>query len=82
MKKFKTSDLYFAAYLKASAVPLLETELQGRKKVVFVFDNSMNNVDDLKRQYFNRQAKLPALTFVDEIRAMKSLTHDVSSNED
>jgi len=73
---YRTSDLYFAAYLKASQVPLVETERQ-RKKIVFVFDDSLNSVKDLKTQFFNRQAKIPALTFVDEIRAMKSLTHDV-----
>ena len=32
-------------------------------------------IRDLKREYFNRTAKVPALTFVDEIRSMKSLTY-------
>jgi len=78
--KFKTTDLYFAAYLKAAGVQLLETERQ-RKKVIFVFDNSLGGVKDLKNQYFNRTAKLAALTYVDEIRAMKSLTHDVQEED-
>jgi hypothetical protein len=74
--KFKTSDLYFAAYLKASQVPLLETERKDRQ-VIFVFDNSLNMIKDLKTQYYNRTSKLPALTYADEIRSMKSLTHEI-----
>ena len=84
MKEFTTTDLYMAAYLKASQVPFLDTRIkkEGRKRqVIFVFDDSMDMVKDLKNQYFNRKAKVPALTYVDEIRAMKSLTHDVSSEE-
>ena len=32
-------------------------------------------IRDLKREYFNRTARIPALNFVDEIRSMKSLTY-------
>lgn len=69
---YKTSDLYFAAYLKTAGMELLKTEVQGRK-VVFVFEKQ-ETFKDLKREYFNRTSRVPALTFVDEIRSMKSLT--------
>jgi|TARA_B100000073_G_C23719145_1_gene567009 predicted protein tyrosine phosphatase len=69
---YKTSDLYFAAYLKTTGMELLKTELEGRK-VIFVFEKS-HRFKDLKREYFNRTSRVPALTFVDEIRSMKSLT--------
>lgn len=69
---YKTSDLYFASYLKVSGMELLKTEVDGRK-VVFVFEKH-SKFKDLKREYFNRTSRVPALTFVDEIRSMKSLT--------
>ncbi len=71
--RFKTSDLYFSAYLKTAGVPLLTTERNDRK-VIFVFER-VDGIKDLKREYFNRSAKVPALTFVDEIRSLKSLTY-------
>lgn len=71
--KYRTSDLYFSAYLKAAGVAFLTTERDGRK-VIFVFERT-DSLKDLKREYFNRSAKVPALTFVDEIRSLKSLTY-------
>lgn len=70
---YKTSDLYFSAYLKTAGVPFLSTEREGRK-VIFVFER-VEGIKDLKREYFNRTAKVPALTFVDEVRSLKSLTY-------
>ena len=70
---YKTSDLYFAAYLKTTGMELLKTEVEGRK-VIFVFEKH-HSFKDLKREYFNRTSRVPALTFVDEIRSMKSLTY-------
>lgn len=71
--QYRTSDLYFSAYLKAAGVAFLTTERDGRK-VVFVFERT-DSLKDLKREYFNRSAKVTALTFVDEIRSLKSLTY-------
>ena len=70
---YKTSDLYFAAYLKTTGMELLKTEMVGRK-VIFVFEKK-STFKELKREYFNRSSRVPALTFVDEIRSMKSLTY-------
>jgi len=69
----RTSDLYYAAYLKVAGVDLIEVERQGRR-AVYVFE-SPSNIDELKREYFNRKAKVVAMTFVDEVKAMKSLTY-------
>jgi hypothetical protein len=71
---YRTSDLYYAAYLKVAGVLLNETVREGGR-VYFIFDN-MDTITDLKRQYFNRTSKVPALTYADEIKAMKALTHD------
>ena len=71
--EYKTSDLYFSAYLKVAGVELLGTEKVGRK-VIFIFKKT-DSIKDLKREYFNRSAKVVALNYVDEIRSMKSLTY-------
>ena len=70
---YKTSDLYYAAYLKVAGVPFLEPQREG-SRVIFVFEDS-DNIHDLKQQYFSRTSKVPALSYADEIRLMKSLTH-------
>ncbi len=72
-KRYRTSDLYYAAYLRVAGVPLVETIREG-SRVFFVFEHS-STIRDLKNEYFNRKAKVPALTYADEIRTMKALTH-------
>ena len=76
--KYRTSDLYYAAFLKTAGVPLLGTEGNGNK-VVFVFeaklDDGENSLAALKNGWFNRTAKVPALTYADEIRTVKALTY-------
>jgi len=77
--EYRTSDLYFASYLKVAGLELTATEKDGRK-VVFVFKKT-DFIRDLKKEYFNKTAKVSALNFVDEIRNMKSLTY-MTKNED
>ena len=72
--KYKTSDLYYAAFLKVAGVPLQETAREG-SRVVFIFEHQ-DTIRDLKSQYFARTAKVSALTYADEIRTMKALTHE------
>lgn len=71
--EYRTSDLYFAAYLRVAGVPFLRTERQERR-VFFIFEES-EGMSDLKMQYFNRTAKVIALNYVDEIRNFKTLLH-------
>lgn len=73
MKRYRTSDIYYAAFLKVAGVPFLETEREDRR-VFFVFEDT-GALRDLKALYFNRSAKVPALTYADEVKAMKALTH-------
>ena len=70
---YRTSDLYYAAYLKVAGVMYLGTEREG-SRVFFIFED-IEGLRDLKNQYFNRVAKVPALTYADEIKAMKAMTH-------
>lgn len=71
---FRTSDLYYAAYLRVASVPFLGTERDG-KRVVFVFDVKDSQIRDLKQGYFTDKARVPALSYVQMIREMKTLLY-------
>ena len=70
---YRTSDLYFAAYLRAMNVPFTETQREG-KRVYFVF-SKIPELRSMKKSYFNGTSNVGALRFANEIRNMKSLTH-------
>lgn len=73
--EFKTSDLYFAAYLQVAGVLMLRTDRGPSGKVTFVFDQSISNMDELKNGWFSQSAKVPALTYANSIKALKSVVH-------
>ena len=71
---YQTSDMYYAAYLKVAGVSLHDTVSEGRR-VFFRFEKSPN-LNDLKRDYYNRKGKVAALTYSEEVKVMKSLTYE------
>ncbi len=80
---YRTSDMYYAAFLKVAGVPHEDT-VRVKGRVFFIFgqpESGPGAFADLKRQYFNRTAKVPALTFADEIKNMKNLTHMAEEEE-
>ena len=68
----RTSDLYYAAYLKVAGVSFTGTAKEGNR-VFFLFDVG-DGLEDLKLQYFNNVSKVPARLYAEEIKAMKALT--------
>jgi hypothetical protein len=74
--RYRTSDLYYAAYLKVAAVPFIEAVREPGGRVIFIFED-VEGMRDLKNQYYNRTAKVVALNFADEVKAMKALTFNV-----
>jgi len=73
---YRTKDLYFSAYLRVAGVPFLSAERQEDGKVVFLFEDiGTAPLRDLKSGYFSDSAKVPAMSFVQMIRVMKSLTY-------
>jgi len=70
---YRTSDLYYAAYLKTAGVPHLDTTREG-SRVFFVFEK-VDGIRDLKNQFFSRIAKVVAKNYADEISSLKTLTH-------
>lgn len=70
---YRTSDLYFAAFLKTAGVPLVGTSREGRV-VFFLFeDQGAPAMGSLKTQYFMDQAKVPALSYTQAIKSLKVL---------
>lgn len=75
-KTYRTSDLYYAAYLRVAGVVFLDSDRSGGR-VSFIFENT-DAIRELKREYFNRTSKICALNYADEIRNMKALIHGTS----
>ena len=75
--KFKTSDIKFAAFLKAAAVPFLGCDdSPGGKRKVFLFEN-VEGLRQLRQQFFSRTPdSLATLTVFNEFDALKSFTYD------
>jgi hypothetical protein len=73
---YRTSDLYYAAYLRVAGVPFLEA-VRENGRVVFIFDEVESSISmrGLKAQFFNGKAQVSALDFTQAIKTMKSLTH-------
>jgi hypothetical protein len=70
---YRTSDIYYAAYLKVAAVNFLGVAREGRR-CFFLFENQ-EGLPDLHLQYFNNVSKVSARSFAEEIKAFKALTH-------
>ena len=70
---YRTSDLYYAAYLHVAGVPLIGTDREG-KRVVFLFeDQGSGAMRGLKNEYFNDQAKVPALSYAQALKKLKGM---------
>lgn len=73
---YRTSDLYYAAYLKVAGVKLTGTH-RDKGRVYFLFEEAdSSSMRELRDQYYNRTSKVAALTYADEIKVMKALTHE------
>ena len=73
---YRTSDIYFAAYLCSLDMSLKTTETEkteGGRKVVFVFQMSDNDLQRMKASYFGGAGTVKARRFVDNIRSLKSM---------
>lgn len=71
-KKFTTSDLYYAAFLKTAGFNLADIRKEGGKKF-FVFEDVNGLVIKTQTDYVNGVAKVVAKDIIDNIRALKTL---------
>lgn len=71
---YKTSDLYYAAYLQVAGVKFIEAARDEGGRVFFAFEPG-EAMRELKREYFNHTAKVSALDYANAIRTMKAQVH-------
>lgn len=72
---YRTSDLYYAAYLKVAGVQFVDT-VREEGRVFFLFgEETPGSLRDLKKQFFNGGAKVSALEYAQTLKTMKTLTH-------
>lgn len=76
---YRTSDIYFAAYLCSIEIELVTTEEEkgkdGNRKLVFVFKVPASDIDRLKAKFFGGYATVKVRTFVDNLRNLKSMVY-------
>jgi hypothetical protein len=76
-KLYRTSDIYFAAFLCSIDFPLKTTEQAGTpdggRKVVFVFALPEADIPRVKALYFGGTGTVKARVFVDHLRSLKSM---------
>jgi len=76
-KLYRTSDIYFSAFLCSLDFKLEATESgkagDGSRKVIFVFKMQLGHVNRVKASYFGGTATVNARKFVDNIRSLKSM---------
>lgn len=73
-KVFKTSDLYYAAFLKTAGFNLLELKKNDSdRQKYFIFEDSSGLIRKTQTDYINGDAKVSAKDLIDNIRALKTL---------
>ena len=78
MTIYRTSDLWFSAYLCSLDIELMSTETDlsdGSKKLYFIFKVPKADLNRLKTSYFGGYGEVKARKFVDNIRSLKSMVH-------
>jgi hypothetical protein len=70
---FKTSDLYYAAFLKTAGFNLLELKKAENRQKYFIFEDSNGLIRKTQTDYINGDAKVSAKDLIDNIRALKTL---------
>jgi len=76
---YQTCDLYLASFFISCGCRMISHERDQRsKRVYFIFEKNPL-LQELKVNYFSRQAKVEALNFADNIKSLKSLCHNLSN---
>jgi hypothetical protein len=73
---YKTSDIYFSAYLSSLDLPLERTEPEddgGKKKILFIFKVPAKDMARLKASFFGGTGTVRAMKFVQSLRSLKSM---------
>lgn len=75
--EFRTTDLYYAAYLQVAGVVMKRTDRSAGNngKVFFVFDTAICNMEELKNAWLSQTGKVAALPYASAIKTLKSVCH-------
>jgi len=74
---YQTCDLYLAAFFLSAGTKLTKSVRDKKtNRVYFLFEKSPI-IQELKLNYFAREAKVDAITFADNIKSLKSLCHNM-----
>ena len=77
---YRTCDLYLAAFFLSTGAKMSSHDRDPRsRRVYFIFEKNPM-LQELKVNYFSRQAKVEALNFADNIKSLKSLCHNLTNN--
>ena len=76
---YRTSDIYFAAYLCSIDLEMVTTETSagndGKEKLIFVFNIPESDIGRLKASFFGGHATVKVRKFVDNLKALKSMVY-------
>jgi len=78
-KELSTCDLYLAAFFMSAGCKLVSSFRNKRNgRVYFAFERNPI-IHELQMNYHSREAKVPAATYADNIKGLKSLCHTIST---
>ena len=76
LKLFKCQDFYQSVILKTLGYPLIRLEKAGERFVVFLFEVSEKEADEVLGEYWNRNLMVNARDLVENINELKSRIHE------
>jgi len=74
---FKTTDFYLSCFLYSKNFHIINTEKLNDNKVYFVFED-MPDRQELLNQYYNNNANVKVLDYVNSINALKSIIRNLN----
>lgn len=74
-KTYRTSDLYFSAFLYSKDIFFQGIERKKDGKVIFLFLIDEDNLESCKELFFGARGDVNAYRFVENIRRLKSICH-------
>lgn len=76
---YRTTDIYFSAYLCALDIPMVTSEVISEnakgKKLAWIFKMPENDIQHLKASFFGGTGKVYALKFCERLKSLKSMCY-------
>lgn len=74
--EYRTTDLYFSAYLKAAGVPMTRADKNGTR-ITFVFNAALHNIPELQQKWWSKSDFVSACVYANELKNLKGLCHSL-----